>query len=142
VERPGNGEVRGPRTGLPPLAIYLLKNGPELTLIGLGLWLVYEHGWLSGRVCAALFAAIAIKDVLLYPYLRPALRTDTTPLVGPEHLIGAWAVVEQALAPSGMVRIKGERWRGESLDGPAPVGQRVRVVAVRGLTLLVSSEAA
>jgi membrane protein implicated in regulation of membrane protease activity len=142
VERPGNGEVRGPRTGLPPLTIYLLKNVPELALIGLGLWLVYEHGWLSGRVCVALFATLAIKDIVLYPYLRPALRTDTTPVVGPERLAGEWAVVEEALDPSGMVRIRGERWRGESLDGPAPVGRRVRVVAVRGLTLLVSSDAA
>ena len=142
MERPGNGEVRGPRTGLPPLAIYLLKNGPELALIGLGLWLVYEHGWLSGRVCAALFATIAIKDVVLYPYLRPALRTDTTPLVGPERLIGEWAVVEEALEPSGVVRIKGERWRGESLGAYAPVRQRVRVVAVRGLTLLVENDTA
>ncbi len=141
MQRPGDSEVRGPRIGLPPLALYLLKNVPELALSGAALWIMHDFGWLSWSTAAAIFALLVVKDVVLNRFVRPALRTDKTPLVGPEHLVGQWAIVEEELAPSGAVRVRGERWRGESLGDPAPVGHRVRIVAVRGLTLLVSSEA-
>ncbi len=140
MQRPGESEVRGPRTGLPPLALYLLKNIPELALSAAALWIMHDFGWLSWSTAAAIFALLVTKDVVLYRFVRAALRTDTAPLVGPEHLVGQWAIVEEALAPCGAVRVRGERWRGESLGDPAAVGQRVRIVAVRGLTLLVSSQ--
>ena len=132
--------MRGPRTGLAPLTLYLLKNVPEFMLSAVALWLMSQAGWLSEATAITLLALLLLKDVVLYRYVAPALRTDRTPLVGPEHLIGEWAVVEEALEPSGVVRAKGERWRGEALGAPAPVGRRVRIVAVRGLTLLVSSD--
>ena len=141
MQRPGDGEVRGPRAGLPPLALYLLKNVPELLLCALARWVVHGYGWLSWPVAVGILILLVVKDVVLYRFVRGALRTDTTPLVGPEHLVGQWAIVEEALEPTGVVRAKGERWRGEALGDPAPVGRRVRIVAVRGLTLLVSSDA-
>jgi membrane protein implicated in regulation of membrane protease activity len=141
VQRPGDSDVRGPRTGLAPLTLYLLKNVPELALAAVALWLMQRAGWLSGITAVTVFALLLLKDVVLYRYVAHALRTDRTPLIGPEHLIGQSAVVEEALEPSGIVRAKGERWRGEALGAPAPVGRRVRIVAVRGLTLLVSTEA-
>jgi membrane protein implicated in regulation of membrane protease activity len=51
------------------------------------------------------------------------------PAVGAEVLIGVEAVVDA----DGWVRVQGERWR--VTGGRA--GQRVRVVAVEGLTLVV-----
>lgn len=141
MQRPGDSEVRGPRRGLPPLALYLLKNVPELALSASALWIMHGFGWLSWTTAAAIFALLVVKDVVLYRFVRTALRTDRAPLTGPEHLVGQWAIVEEALAPSGAVRVRGERWRGEALGEPAPVGRRVRIVAVRGLTLLVSAEA-
>jgi len=51
------------------------------------------------------------------------------PAVGREALIGAEAVVGE----DGWVRVQGERWRA---TGAEP-GQRVRVIAVDGLTLVV-----
>ena len=140
MRRPGDSEVRGPRTGLAPLTVYLLKNVPEFALSAVALWLMQRNGWISASTAVALLAVLLLKDVILYRFVAPALRTDTTPLTGPEHLIGEWAVVEEALEPTGLVRAKGERWRGEALGASAPVGRRVRIVAVRGLTLLVSSQ--
>jgi membrane-bound serine protease (ClpP class) len=57
-------------------------------------------------------------------------------LTGPEALIGAIAIAQQPLDPRGQVMVHGELWFAES---PAPVlpGERVRVRAVRNLTLLV-----
>ena len=140
MRRPGDGEVRRPAPGSPPLLLYVALNVPGFCLDVVLLWGAYELGWLSWPVAVALLALFVLKDVALYPFVRNALRRDAVSLVGPEQLVGAWAVVEEDLAPSGRVRVKGERWRGESLDAAARVGQRVRIVAVRGLTLLVSCE--
>ncbi|HYK37636.1 nodulation protein NfeD [Alloacidobacterium sp.] len=57
-------------------------------------------------------------------------------LTGPQALVGSIAIAQQPLDPRGQVMVHGELWFAES---PAPVspGERVRVRAVRELTLLV-----
>lgn len=56
--------------------------------------------------------------------------------VGPETLIGASAEVVEACRPIGRVRVRSELWRARCEEG-ADVGERVRVHAREGLTLLV-----
>ncbi|WP_081887082.1 NfeD family protein [Thermorudis peleae] len=62
------------------------------------------------------------------------------PTTGREALIDQIAVVREKLDPEGMVFVMGELWRARSINGPVNVGERVRVVAVEGLTLLVTPE--
>jgi membrane-bound serine protease (ClpP class) len=57
---------------------------------------------------------------------------------GVEHLVGATGEVSEQLAPSGHVRVQGELWEAHS-STELPAGTRVRVVAVRGLTLEVEA---
>jgi membrane-bound serine protease (ClpP class) len=57
---------------------------------------------------------------------------------GVEHLVGATGEVSEQLAPSGHVRVLGELWEAHS-STELPAGTRVRVVAVRGLTLEVEA---
>lgn len=57
-------------------------------------------------------------------------------MIGPEALIGAVGVVQQALAPQGQVLVHGELWLAESTT-PIPAGETVKVRAVDGLKLLV-----
>jgi membrane-bound serine protease (ClpP class) len=57
-------------------------------------------------------------------------------LIGPEALVGAEAIAQQPIAPRGQVLVHGELWIAES-STPVPAGDRVRVRAVQGLTLLV-----
>jgi membrane-bound serine protease (ClpP class) len=121
--------------------MYVLMNVPGFFVSAGILFGAYELGWLSGRVALAVLGIFVLKDAILYPFVREALRSDRVSLVGPEQLVGEWAVVEDALDPRGTVRVKGERWRGECVGAAALAGQRVRIVAVRGLTLLVSSDA-
>ena len=61
---------------------------------------------------------------------------------GVNRLIGAQGIAEEPLAPSGYIRVGGELWRAEAMrtDKPIPPGSRVRVQAVRGLTLLIQPE--
>jgi len=56
--------------------------------------------------------------------------------MGPETLVGARAEVVAACRPTGKVRIEGELWRARCEQG-ADAGERVRVRAREGLTLVV-----
>lgn len=92
--------------------------------------------WVAG----GLFLVWLVKDLVLFPFLRPVYESDGKN--GVERLIGAHGVVEERLAPAGYIRIGGELWRAEALepDTPIPLGSRVKVQAVRGLTLLIQPE--
>lgn len=56
--------------------------------------------------------------------------------LGAPALVGQIAVVMQPLSPEGQVMLNGEIWQAESRT-PASRGERVRVLALRDLTLLV-----
>lgn len=69
--------------------------------------------------------------------VRLALRARSNKLkLGAEALVGQIAVVTQPLAPEGQVMLNGEIWQAES-QTPAERGERVRVLALRDLTLMV-----
>jgi membrane protein implicated in regulation of membrane protease activity len=60
--------------------------------------------------------------------------------VGAETLIGSTAVVFTSCRPRGQVRVQGEIWDAVCAAGAAP-GERVRVTARDGLTLVVEPDA-
>ena len=59
---------------------------------------------------------------------------------GAEDLPGAAGVVLAIEADGAWAQVRGERWRVRS-DAPLSPGQRVRVLALHGLTLEVRPEA-
>jgi membrane protein implicated in regulation of membrane protease activity len=76
-----------------------------------------------------------VKDILLFPFVWRAYEPDDPS--APGGLIGATAVVEEPLGPSGWVRLGPELWRAERVGGAGalPRGARVRIVRVDGLVL-------
>ncbi|ACJ16545.1 nodulation protein nfeD [Thermococcus onnurineus NA1] len=63
------------------------------------------------------------------------------PESGKEELIGAKGKVIQELNPEGMIRVHGELWKALSKDGSRiPAGEKVRIVEIKGLTLIVEKE--
>lgn len=58
---------------------------------------------------------------------------------GVDTLLGATGVVTERLAPTGQVRVLGELWQASSSSELHP-GERVRVVAVDGLSLEVEPD--
>jgi membrane-bound serine protease (ClpP class) len=87
-------------------------------------------------IATAIATGIAFGAVTTF-LVRIAFRARRNKaLTGPEALIGSIAIAQQPLDPRGQVMVHGELWFAES---PAPVspGERVRVRAVRNLTLLV-----
>jgi len=96
----------------------------------------------DARVSRPLLIAIAVAlGVFFVVVARAALKARIAPVVtGTDKLIGEEGVVTQPLDPSGYVRVRGEVWAA-TLDngaGPAPVGAKVMVWDVRGLTLHVA----
>jgi membrane-bound serine protease (ClpP class) len=63
---------------------------------------------------------------------------------GHEELVGATAEARTELDPDGQVWIAGALWRARLVDGAKPLrpGDRVRVEAIEGLTLVVRPEPA
>lgn len=57
-------------------------------------------------------------------------------LSGPEALVGELGVAQQEIAPQGQILVHGELWLARAA-APIGTGERVRVRAVDGLTLLV-----
>lgn len=60
-------------------------------------------------------------------------------VIGAEALLGARAETISACRPDGQVRLAGEIWQAHCLAGADP-GERVRVIAREGLTLVVEPE--
>jgi membrane protein implicated in regulation of membrane protease activity len=119
------------------LVRYTLFQIPDLILLGLAL-AVAVHLWAFPVFAAyGLVAAWIAKDVVMYPILRIAYEAGG--MSGVDAIHGALGVVTQALVPSGYVRLGSERWKAELASGSqvVSVGSAIRVVELRGLTLIV-----
>jgi membrane-bound serine protease (ClpP class) len=91
-----------------------------------------------------LIALGAISGVSFYFVGRKVLEAHRNERVrtGSEEMIGAGAEVRSSIDPEGQVWVEGALWRARLADGASPVrpGDRVRVEAVDGLTLVVRPE--
>jgi membrane-bound serine protease (ClpP class) len=87
-----------------------------------------------GVVCAISFWFIARK--VIAAHRQPRVRTGT------EELVGARAEARSAVDPDGRVWLGGTIWSARLAEGANPIrlGDRVRVEAVDGLTLVVRPE--
>jgi membrane-bound serine protease (ClpP class) len=64
-----------------------------------------------------------------------------TPTVGREGLVGEMGTAEVAVAPDGVVRLRGARWRARTNRAtPIPAGDAIRVISIDGLVLEVEPE--
>ena len=120
-------------------AVAAMAGVVSLVLGGLFL---YNPSVPSARVSRPLLIAFAVAlGVFFVLVARAALKARIAPVVtGTDTLIGEEGVVTQQLDPSGYIRVRGEVWAA-TLDngaGPAPIGAKVMVWDVRGLTLHVA----
>jgi membrane-bound serine protease (ClpP class) len=88
------------------------------------------------HLATALSTGLAFGLITVF-LLRLAIKARRSKSrMGGDAMIGEIAVVTQPLAPSGQVMVNGELWQAESAV-PVASGERVRVRALRDLTLLV-----
>ncbi len=91
----------------------------------------------AGSLALGAFVIFAARKVLA-TYRTEPVRT------GYEELAGAVAEVRSPLDPEGQVFAQGTLWRARLAggEGSVPVGGRVRIESVDGLTLMVCPETA
>jgi len=79
-----------------------------------------------------------VKDAVLFPFVWRAYDWSRSKDV--HSLVGTEGIVEERLAPLGYIRVHGELWHAEAMKGAVDKGQDVRIIDIRGLTLLVEPE--
>ena len=80
------------------------------------------------------------KDIVLFPFLWRSYDTRS----GRESfsMRGKKGIAEERIDPSGYALIRGELWKVRRMDGDPPIdkGEAVKVVEIKGLTLMVRAD--
>lgn len=105
-------------------SVLLFRSSSSLDMIG-----VSTTAIVITVVIVAAFFMIVIGWGLRAQRLKPATGTDI--------LIGRLGESLDELRPVGQVEINGEVWSAVSVSGPIKQGEKVRIIAVNGLTLSV-----
>ncbi|MFN8215761.1 MAG: NfeD family protein [Solirubrobacterales bacterium] len=129
------------------LAELLLPTGGVLAAIGVaGLVaagvIALDSNTTDGDVIGAALITLGVLSAITFFFVTRkvlAAHRDQPPRGGPEEMIGQLAEARSSIAPEGQVFIAGTLWAARLADDgePARLGDRVRVEAVDGLTLVV-----
>jgi membrane-bound serine protease (ClpP class) len=130
----------------------LLSTGGALAVLGAlglltgGILALESDSSAADYVGPALIALGLLSLVAFYFVTRKVLEAhrDQPVRTGSEELIGSVAEARSTLDPEGQVWAAGTIWSARVADGDRPVqlGDRVRIDAVEGLTLVVRPEPA
>lgn len=109
---------------------------PDLILLALGLAAAVRWWDIPVPVAYTIFALWIVKDIAMYPMMRVAYASGDSKS---DRLTGAAGIAKEALDPTGYVKVASELWIARVTGDSAPVaaGSPVRVIGLKGLTLLV-----
>jgi membrane-bound serine protease (ClpP class) len=115
------------------LTVMLLDEAAIITVV---LLMMY---YLGVRIPVGATIGLSIVMVIVVFLLHLAIMPmfHKKPVTGIESMIGMKCKVTEPLNPSGMVSIKGEYWRAESVKGEIEAGQQVEIMESDGLILKV-----
>jgi membrane-bound serine protease (ClpP class) len=132
------------------LAELLLPTGGVLAVLGslglvvAGIVAIESDSGAADYIGPGLITLGVLSVVTFFFVGRKVLEAhrDEPVRTGSEELVGALADTRTPLAPEGQVWIEGALWKARLAggEGRASVGDRVRVEAVEGLTLVVRPE--
>lgn len=132
------------------LAELLLSTGGILAALGVagltaaGIVALNSHSTTAEYVGGALIALGIVSAISFYFITRKVIAAHRDPHVrtGTEEMVGATAEARTSIDPEGRVWLGGTIWSARLAAGSEPVGlgDRVRVEAVDGLTLVVRPE--
>jgi membrane-bound serine protease (ClpP class) len=127
----------------------LLSTGGVLAALGAlgliagGVVALDSNSSAGDYVGPALIALGVLSLIAFYFITRKVIEAHEKPVkTGSEELVGAIAEARGAIDPEGQVWIEGALWNARlgSGVGRVELGDRVKVEAVEGLTLVVSTE--
>ncbi len=129
------------------VAELLLPTGGVLAALGVvgltvgGILALGSNDNAGAYIGAALITGGVLAGASFVYISRKVIRStrDLPPLAGTEEMIGETAVARSAVDPDGKVFMRGTLWAARLAEGAGPIGpgDRVRVEAVDGLTLVV-----
>lgn len=116
---------------------YSVLQIPGWLATAMVLAVLWHWQFLSLWLALLCFLAWLVKDLVLYPLLRPAYEGDLP--TGSTALIGARGVAQGDLRPSGYVRVRGELWLAttDRSDTVVAAGTAVEIVKADGMTVFV-----
>ncbi len=122
------------------LVRYALLQLPALTLLALILILVNRWVDIPTWLVWGILALWAAKDAILFPFVWRAYDWNRSKVADP--MVGERGITKDRLAPSGYVKVRGELWKAEIMEGDPPIekGEGIKVGGIRGLTLLVKPD--
>jgi membrane-bound serine protease (ClpP class) len=126
----------------------LLPTGGILALLGIiglvvgGILALGSDSNSADWIGGALIALAVLSAISFFLITRKVVRTTRflPKRGGTEEMVGGEAEARSAIAPTGKAFMRGTLWSARLADGAEPVayGDRVKVEAVDGLTLVVS----
>ena len=115
------------------ILVLLLDDAAALGLVLLVLWVLGIQIPLPVTIVVALLLGTFV--FILHKAVIPTLHLRKT--TGSEGMIGLRGEVLEPLAPVGVIKVGGERWKAKSAGENIAAGEEVEVVGLSGLTLLV-----
>jgi len=119
------------------IARYALFQVPATILLVAGLLVARQWVNLPAWLIWLIIGLWLAKELVLFPFVWRAYDARRTSQA--HSMIGQRGVAQQRLDPSGYVRVRGELWQAERIEGAGPVeqGAEVEVVEEQGLKLKV-----
>ena len=112
---------------------FILLIMDEVLIVCLVIFLLIYFGvnlYLVGILTVVLVLIVAFIAYIFLPQLK-------RPVTGVEGMIGLSGIALETLEPVGQVRIKGELWNAESINGTIKKGEGIVVEKVNNLNLIV-----
>jgi membrane-bound serine protease (ClpP class) len=115
----------------------ILGAGGAVSMV-IGALILVDSPWPEARIRLSTALAVAVPlafiTVILVRFAVAAQRSKA--VMGGTGMIDSIGVAQTDLAPEGKILVRGEIWNAHA-ETPVAQGERVRVKAVEGLTLLV-----
>ena len=112
---------------------FILLIIDEVLIVGFLIYLLIYFDLslhIIGVLTVILVAIVAFMAYIFLPQLK-------TPVTGVEGMVGLYGISLDILDPVGKVRIKGELWNAESINGTIKKGEIIIVEKVNNLNLIV-----
>ncbi|MCM8807035.1 MAG: nodulation protein NfeD, partial [Candidatus Omnitrophica bacterium] len=104
----------------------------------LGSLMLFKKGSMIKIPISTIFFVSVFASIFIWFIIWFAWRTKRRRIItGKEGLIGEEGKVISDLNPEGMIFIHGEYWKARSTSGIIPKNKKVKVVDIKGLTLIV-----